>query len=116
MGEGTSQDYWTYWLQQMTVTNGAGGAGDHTYSIAGQTESVFDIIQAEITNGDTLPRNLSILVVVLTPPALPMLPASSLNAAAVARIPFLGQIFAATGKNADLTFPYNLESTARMLF
>ena len=116
MGEGTSQDYWTYWLQQMTVTNGAGGAGDHTYSIAGQGESVFDIIQAEITNGDTVARNLSIVVDDLTDTALTILPASSLNAAAVARIPFLGQVFAATGNNADLTFPYHLGRTARMLF
>ena len=115
MGEGTSQDYWTYWLQQMTVVNGAGGAGDHTYSIAGQTESAFDIFEADLTNGDTVGRNVSIVVDDLTTTALTILPATSLNAGATVRLPFLGQVFAATGNNPNLTFPYHM-GPARMLF
>ena len=107
---------WTYNLVQMTVVNGAGGAGDHTYAIASSEDSVVEVVQAEVTNGDTVARNLSIVVDDLTTTALTILPATSLNAAAVARIPFLGQVFAATGNNADLTFPYHLGSTARMLF
>src|SRR3990172_786854 len=118
MGEGTSQDYWTYWLQQMTVVNGAGGAGDHTYSIAGASggESVFDMLEGDLTNGDTVARNGSVVVDDLTTTALTILPATSLNAAATVRLPFLGQIFAATGNNPNLTFPYHLGNTARMLF
>src|SRR3990172_3976415 len=117
MGGEQTRDYWTYWLQQMTVTNGAGGAGDHTYSIAGASggESVFDIFEADLTNGDTVARNVSVVVDALTTTALTILPATSLNAGATVRLPFLGQVFAATGNNPNLTFPYHM-GPARMLF
>lgn len=45
-----------------TLTNGAGASGDHVYTVAVAAGSRLEIFQGSVLNGDTVSRNLNIVV------------------------------------------------------
>ncbi len=54
----TSRDYWTgaNWMYHATVTNGAGGAGNQSYTLTPGTSNELEILYGVIFNGDSAGR------------------------------------------------------------
>src|SRR3990167_6755295 len=92
-----ASDGWNYVLRVQTITNGAGGAGDQTWPVLTTADSEVEIFQMDVTNGDTVARNVSAVVDDATTTIATLLAASSLNAAAITRWPYVGGAFAWRG-------------------
>ena len=50
------------WVYQADITNGAGGAGSHTYTLTPGVGNEIEILQGEVFNGDSSSRVISSLV------------------------------------------------------
>ncbi len=53
-----SEEYWggANWIYQATITNGVGGAGNHTYAITTGIGDEMEILFGSVFNGDTVAR------------------------------------------------------------
>jgi len=111
-----ASDGWNYVIRVQTITNGAGGAGDQTWPVLTSTDSEVEIFQMDVTNGDTLARNVSAVVDDATTTIATLLAASSLNAAAITRWPYVGGAFAAAGNNPEAAAPLHIGNGARVLW
>jgi len=111
-----ASDGWNYVMRVQSITNGAGGAGDQTWPVLTTDDSEVEIFQMELTNGDTVARNVSCVVDNGTTTIATILAASSLNAAATTRWPYVGQAFAATGNNPELMAPLRVGNGGRVLW
>ncbi len=51
-----TEGYWdgALWVYQADITNGAGGAGVHTYTVSLAVGSEYEILYGQIFNGDTV--------------------------------------------------------------
>lgn len=111
-------DEWAYWARNVTVTNAATGASDISFLLdvgaAGNNISEGEFLMGEVTNGDTVARNVLVTIGDGITTVFSILPSSSLNAGAVFRMPFVGQAFAAAGNNADINYPYSLGGGMRL--
>lgn len=59
-----SEDYWdgALWIYQADITNGAGGAGDQTYTLTVGTGNELEVLYGEVFNGDTSARVVTVII------------------------------------------------------
>jgi len=87
---------WGIWDYQADITNGAGGAGDNSYTITVPVGAVLEIEYGELFNGDTSNRTAVIEIRGDGGERLATLINGTLNAAARSSFPS-ANIFAAAG-------------------
>lgn len=101
-------DTWVECSYTSTITNSAAGASDISFTVETGIGSRLLVWGAELTNGDTVARNASILIAGGNGTVISPYPLASLNAAAVARVPLVGGAAAAAGNNPEVPGPYPL--------
>lgn len=81
MGE---KEYWAgrLWVYQADITNGAGGAGNHSYTVIPGAGCEMEVLYGELFNGDVSNRTGSIVMEDNSTNRLVSILATTINAAA----------------------------------
>ncbi len=64
LGDGMSKEFWSgaTWVYQADITNGAGGAGNHVYTIVPGAGNELQILYGRVLNGDTSSRTATAVI------------------------------------------------------
>lgn len=108
-------DTWIECTFTATLTNSAVGASDITATLDPSIGNRLLVWGAEWVNGDTVARTATIVINATNGAVLTPYPATSINAAAVARIPLVGGAAAAAGNAPEVPGPYPMSGAMSMV-